>query len=151
MVFSKSKSCYVKNGNNAKYFPQKQSMNKIRKANVKIYGNSEANILHTYNNGKEDNFKVYAERLPISILCFNTEKNRVHPTQKPVSLLVYLIETYTKKGDIILDNCMGSGSTGVACVQLDRDFIGIEIEEKYFKIAKERIDKAIIERKMMLW
>lgn len=63
----------------------------------------------------------------------------VHPTQKPVALLEYLIKTYTKEDEIVLDNCMGSGSTGVAAVNLKRKFIGIEKDEKYFEIAKNRI------------
>ena len=67
-----------------------------------------------------------------------------HPTQKPVPLLEYLIKTYTNEGEIVLDNCMGSGSTGVACVNTNRNFIGIELDEKYFKIAKERIKDAEI-------
>lgn len=62
-----------------------------------------------------------------------------HPTQKPVELLEWLIKTYTNEGDLVLDNCMGSGTTGVACKNLNRNFIGIEKEEKYFDIAKERI------------
>lgn len=65
-----------------------------------------------------------------------------HPTQKPVPLLEYLIRTYTNEGDIVLDNCMGSGSTGVACVNTGRDFIGIELDKGYFDIAKERIEQA---------
>lgn len=67
-----------------------------------------------------------------------------HPTQKPVPLLEYLIKTYTNPGETVLDNCMGSGSTGVACVNTGRDFIGIELGETYFQIAKERIEKAQI-------
>ena len=63
----------------------------------------------------------------------------MHPTQKPVALLEYLIKTYTNENDTVLDNCMGSGSTGVACVNTNRNFIGIELDEKYFNIAKERI------------
>ena len=63
----------------------------------------------------------------------------IHPTQKPVALLEYLIKTYTNEGDIILDNCMGSGSTGVACVNTNRNFIGFELDKKYFEIAKNRI------------
>ena len=70
---------------------------------------------------------------------------RVHPTQKPVALLEYLIKTYTNDGDIVLDNCMGSGSTGVACINTNRNFIGIELDEKYFEIAKERIEKISLE------
>lgn len=65
----------------------------------------------------------------------------MHPTQKPVALLEYLIKTYTNENDIVLDNCMGSGSTGVACLNTNRNFIGIELDENYFNIAKERIEK----------
>ena len=73
---------------------------------------------------------------------FSRDKNAVHPTQKPVALLEYLIKTYTKEGEMILDNCMVSGSTGVACKNTKRKFIGIEIDEKYYKIAKERINES---------
>ncbi|MDY3662167.1 MAG: site-specific DNA-methyltransferase [Ruminococcus bovis] len=72
----------------------------------------------------------------------NMRKGRLHPTQKPVELLEYLIKTYTNEGDVVLDNCMGSGSTGVACVHTNRNFIGIEIDEEYFDIAKKRIEEA---------
>ena len=66
----------------------------------------------------------------------------MHQTQKPVELLEYLIKTYTQDGEIILDNTMGSGSTGIASLNLHRKFIGIELDEKYFKIAKDRIENA---------
>ena len=82
------------------------------------------------------------ERYPIDIIEFKKDSG-LHPTQKPVALLEYLIKTYTNEGDVVLDNCMGSGSTGVACVNTNRDFIGIELDEKYFNIAKERINKMI--------
>lgn len=82
------------------------------------------------------------ERNPLSILSFNRDASRVHPTQKPVALLEWLIKTYTNEGMTILDNCMGSGSTGVACANTNRNFIGMELDENYFEIAKERIDKA---------
>ncbi len=65
----------------------------------------------------------------------------LHPTQKPVEVLEWLIKTYTNEGDTVLDNCMGSGSTGVACVNTHRNFIGIELTDEYFAIAKERIEK----------
>ena len=74
-----------------------------------------------------------------------------HPTQKPVPLLEYLIKTYTNEGEIVLDNCMGSGSTGVACVNTNRDFIGIELDENYFRIAEKRIDEAIKNADMVKW
>lgn len=81
------------------------------------------------------------ERYPIDIIEFKKDTG-LHPTQKPVALLEYLIKTYTNECDIVLDNCMGSGSTGVACINTNRNFIGIELDEKYFEIAKERIEKA---------
>lgn len=77
-------------------------------------------------------------RNPISVLEFDRETG-MHPTQKPVALMEYLIRTYTNEGDVVLDNCMGSGTTGVACRNLSRKFIGVEMDEGYFSIAKERI------------
>jgi len=77
---------------------------------------------------------------PKSILAFDSEFDTVHPTQKPVDLLEYLIKTYTLEGDTVLDFTMGSGSTGVAAKKLKRNFIGIEKDEKYFEIAKRRIE-----------
>lgn len=76
---------------------------------------------------------------PSNLLFFDCEKKYVHPTQKPVALLEYLIKTYTNEGETVLDNCMGSGSTGVACVNTGRNFIGMEIEKEYFDIASKRI------------
>lgn len=79
---------------------------------------------------------------PSDVLEFNVVPNRngkLHPTQKPVDLCEWLIKTYSNEGDTILDNCMGSGSTGVACKNTNRNFIGIELNEEYFNIAKERI------------
>jgi site-specific DNA-methyltransferase (adenine-specific) len=67
------------------------------------------------------------------------DKEKTHPTQKPVALLEYLIKTYSNEGDIVLDNCMGSGSTGVACLNTNRNFIGMELNEEYFNIAKNRL------------
>ena len=82
------------------------------------------------------------ERYPTQILRFKTDrqKSALHPTQKPVDLLEYLIRTYTNEGETVLDFAMGSGSTGVACVNTNRNFIGIELDEGYFQIAKQRIE-----------
>lgn len=77
---------------------------------------------------------------PTSIVEFPSEGKTVHPTQKPVDLLEYLIKTYSNDGEVVLDNCMGSGSTGVACANTNRKFIGIELDKNYFNIAKERIE-----------
>ena len=78
-------------------------------------------------------------RYPKTILKYKQEKG-LHPTQKPVGLMEYLIKTYTNEGDTVLDNTMGSGTTGVACMNCNRNFIGIESDKKYFDIAKERIE-----------
>ena len=83
---------------------------------------------------------------PTSILEFKNERG-FHPTQKPVALLEYLIKTYTNEGETVLDNCMGSGSTGVACVNTGRSFIGMELNEEYFNIAKQRIEQTVLQTK----
>ena len=80
-------------------------------------------------------------RYPIDMIKFNRDRG-LHPTQKPVALLEYLIKTYTNEGDVVLDNCMGSGSTGVACQNTNREFIGMELDEKYFQIACDRLEAA---------
>ena len=79
------------------------------------------------------------ERYPIDIIKFNRDKDKLHSTQKPVALLEYLIKTYTNEGEIVLDNCFGSCSTGVACINTNRNFIGMELDENYFNIAENRI------------
>ena len=84
--------------------------------------------------GKEKEFGIsHMSNFPKQIIEFSNPsgKGQLHPTQKPIKLLEYLIKTYTKDGDIILDNCMGSGSTGVACVNTNRKFIGIEKENEF--------------------
>ena len=95
--------------------------------------------------GAAENFYDSTDRYPCSIQVFSTDtqKSAVHPTQKPVALLEYLIRTYTNEGETVLDSTMGSGSTGVACVNTGRGFIGIELEEKYCTIAQERIREAV--------
>ena len=93
-------------------------------------------------NGKNMNYNK-DERNPSSYQFFNVvprHKGTLHPTQKPVALLEYLIKTYTLEGETVLDNCMGSGSTGVACKNLNRNFIGIELDQTYFDIATKRIN-----------
>ena len=93
--------------------------------------------------GKE-NFQEWTN-YPRSIVHFPHEGKAVHPTQKPVALMEYLLRTYTNEGETVLDNCMGSGTTGVACANTGRNFIGIEKDDKYFAIASARIDAALAE------
>ena len=87
-------------------------------------------------------------RYPTSIQHSNIETG-YHPTQKPVALCEYLIKTYTNEGETVLDNCMGSGTTGVACVNTDRNFIGIELDDHYFEVATERINQAQLSNAQM--
>ena len=83
-------------------------------------------------------------RYPINRITFPNPNNKnIHPTQKPTDLLEYLIKTYTNKNEVVLDFTCGSGSTGVACINTNRKFIGIELDTNYFNIAKERIENAI--------
>ena len=93
------------------------------------------NLIKTHANHNGNNELRY----PSSIQKFNTEVGK-HPTQKPVTLMEYLVKTYTQENDTVLDFTMGSGTTGVACKNLNRNFIGIELDEGYFNIAKERIN-----------
>ena len=121
------------------YNPQKTTGHKLKKS-------SRGKHLQTDVYGQMNNDYTYesTERYPRSIQVFSTDtqKSSFHPTQKPVALCEYLIRTYTNEGETVLDNTMGSGTTGVACVNTGRHFIGIEKEQKYFEIAKERIAQA---------
>lgn len=83
------------------------------------------------------------DRFPRQLLTYSSDKQTcyLHPTQKPLGLMEYLVKTYSNEGDLVLDFCMGSGTTGVACKNTNRNFIGIELDEKYFNIAKERINE----------
>lgn len=100
--------------------------------------------LHSDNYGSQTGCTTVnkGDRYPVSVLEFPRDKSKVHPTQKPVALMEYLVRTYTNEGDTVLDNCMGSGTTGVACANTGRRFIGMEMDAGYFEIAKARIEKA---------
>lgn len=102
---------------------------------------SGSDITNTKGKTKEYDINKYDENLknPSTVLKIKSERGKLHPTQKPLALMEYLIKTYTNEGDLVLDNTMGSGSTGVACKNLNRKFIGIELDEEYFKIAQSRI------------
>lgn len=92
---------------------------------------------------KNDDRAGSTERFPTSILKFaKNPSNAMHPTEKPVELLEYLIRMYTDENDVVLDNCIGSGSTALACIGTNRKFIGYEITEEYYAIARERIEQA---------
>jgi site-specific DNA-methyltransferase (adenine-specific) len=93
----------------------------------------------------EDTRNGSTEKYPTSIVKFKKvhPSKALHPTEKSIECLEWLIKTYTNVGDLVLDNCMGSGSTGVACVNTNRSFIGIELDNNYFEIAKQRIEKVV--------
>lgn len=121
------------------YNPQKVKGSKNHsKGKVK-----EIDVNNNYGNHSfVDNSELLGDmKNPTSIVTFSKPHPSicVHPTQKSVELLEWLIKTYTNENDVVLDNCMGSGTCGIACVNTSRNFIGIELDEKYFKIAKERI------------
>ena len=86
----------------------------------------------------KSNYVQQFTNYPTSILEINSEGKPIHPTQKPVALFEYLIKTYTNEGDLVLDNCMGSGTTAIAALNTNRNFIGFELDEKYYEIANER-------------
>jgi len=136
VVFSHAAATFSKRGSMS-YYPQKE-VGRPYKATQRKSGNI---VFHSDPSG--DHFKDNSgDRYPRSVIRHNTQRG-LHPTQKPVDLMEYLIKTYTNEGAIVLDFTMGSGTTGVACKRLGRSFIGIEKDEKYFAIAKERIDNAV--------
>lgn len=94
-----------------------------------------------YGANSQNSWSAQYTNYPTDMLKYDRDKNKkaLHPTQKPVALLEYLVKTYTNEGDTVLDNCMGSGSTGVACKNTNREFIGMELDENYYKIACERL------------
>jgi site-specific DNA-methyltransferase (adenine-specific) len=99
--------------------------------------------LEKFNSKPEYDNKIYEYKEPESIILFSNraDKRGLHPTQKPVALLEYLIRTYTNENETVLDFTMGSGSTGIACQNTNRNFIGIELDENYYNIAKKRIEE----------
>lgn len=142
-IFSKGKVGSLSK-NPIRYFPQGViPVNKVRRNNPnstwrknKGY-NSTGNIL----NSDKEYVQKYSNYPNNNILKFSRDKNTIHPTQKPVALLEYLIKTYSKEGELILDNCSGSGSTAVACHNLNRRFICIEKKYEYWKASVERLEK----------
>lgn len=140
VVFGFKASSYSKNGTMV-YVPQmeagkpyEQKSGKQKQATGNSTVRSEIVQVVTVNEGT---------RYPRSIQKFTQDKEKLHPTQKPVALMEYLIKTYSSVGDTILDFTMGSGTTGIACVNTNRKFIGIEKDEGYFKIAEDRINEAL--------
>jgi len=125
-----------------KYYPIMILRDKpVKVKNYSKKDKTSSNDIGKYNDSSRE--FVYTHRNPDTIIegLWEANAGKVHPTQKPVALLEYLIKSYTLEGETVLDNCMGSGSTGVACKNLNRNFIGIELDPEYFKIAEKRINE----------
>ena len=138
LVFS-SGTTANKSNRNMPYFPQGLQDCNIEWSRPKHYVDGDKGVNPSRQSHKL-NRVITKEGYPRQILEFsNSNKSVLHPTQKPVALLEYLIKTYTNEGELVIDFTMGSGSTGVACVSTNRNFIGIEKDEEYFKIAEQRI------------
>ena len=131
LVFSKGKWTYNKQ-------MEERSENGKKRANYLVEHTSKSVNYRDFE-GREKH-KISDLRVPSSVQKFNVEVG-LHPTQKPLSLMEYLVKTYTNEGDLVLDFTMGSGTTGEACGNLGRDFIGIELDKKYFDIAVNRLSK----------
>jgi site-specific DNA-methyltransferase (adenine-specific) len=127
---------FSKNNNKLNYYPIMVDREKVKRS--KVYSSSESNPLK-YNDGEE---RIYTQKYPQNLLQFSNanQKDKIHPTQKPVELFEYLIKTYTKENDLVLDNCAGSFTTAVACDNTNRNWICIEKEEKYCNIGLTRIN-----------
>lgn len=149
-VFGKLGCSYTKNGN-MKYFPQfgqgepyvcVSGKQKINGATVRGSPELRAKVCgqETISDGK---------RYPKNLIRFIRDKEKLHPTQKPVALCEYLIKTYSEAGNIVLDNTCGSGTTAIACVRTNRNWVGIEISEEYCKIANDRIQQELTQPKLM--
>ena len=147
-VFARYATVYTASNNNIVFNPQLEIREKPIK---KSYSKSNINKSGTsfLRSNKLTGEIEYKNKHPRNLFYYSQDGDgRVHRTQKPVALYEYLIKTYTNEGETVLDFCMGSGTTGVACVQTGRNFIGIEIEPKYFEIAEARIAEAQLQMRM---
>lgn len=127
------------------YNPIKYKIDERYKRKGKTLGNGNQSTVFTIRGEKSENYQYLDDgfRYPDSVLCFPSESEiGMHPTQKPLRLLRYLIKTYSNEGDTVLDNCMGHGTTGIAAIELARDFIGMEMDKDYFEKAKRKIQMA---------
>jgi len=133
LVFSNGATTYTKAGNFMKYNPQKTA----GKPYVCKSGRKTDNLQGGDTSGWVTNND--GSRHPRTVQRFNRDKIKLHPTQKPVALFEHLIKTYTNESDLVLDNCIGSGTTAIACLNTNRNYIGFELDENYYNIAINRI------------
>lgn len=138
--------------NQPTYNPQMIKYDGLIRSN-KVKNGKLGKLVDDSNTKKVIEYNDTGYRYPTQLWKFkrDTLKSNLHPTQKPVALLEELIKTYSNEGDFVLDNCMGSGSTGVACMNTNRNFIGIELNEEYFKITERRIEEAKVNKAYSLF
>ena len=145
VIFSSLAACYVKNPADAMvYYPQM--------TDGKPYTCKQGKMEHNYdtkNMVAAIETKNEGKRYPKTVLRYSRDKDKIHPTQKPVELVRYLVRTYTKEGETILDNCMGSGTTAVACMKEKRHYVGFELSKEFFDKSIERIKKE--QSQLTLW
>jgi site-specific DNA-methyltransferase (adenine-specific) len=135
LVFYKKQPTYSPQYWYSTPYKNKAGRSEFRKNTVELLEQESSAALYRPDTVSED-----GRRYPLSILTFKHDLDRFHPTQKPVPLFEYLIQTYTNENEIVLDNCIGSGTTALACVNTNRKFIGFETEPKYIEIANKRLD-----------
>ena len=139
-IFSLGNTLHKSQSNNRmNYYPQG-----LIEINKFCSNNKHSDVNFTNRPSHKDKYVQTHTNYPFTILSYSRDNKHFHPTQKPVKLLEYLIKTYTLEGETVLDFTMGSGSTGIACLNLNRKFIGIEKDKNYFNIAKNRIENHII-------
>ena len=141
--FLNAKKAPLKNHENIMVFYSKPGIyNPQMRMGFKPYTCVKGGETENYNPSGEVTTVSNGSRYPLTVLDFPRDKNKMHPTQKPVAPMEYMIRTYTHEGMTVLDSCMGSGTAGVACANTGRKFIGMEMDAGYFQIAKDRIQKA---------
>ncbi len=145
---------------NAKYQPLRQveEINVFNKHNYYPQGLKDYNKKRGRGTGAKITLMNYSNTwaqektgYPSNVLYYGLDRTGLHPTAKPVALLEYLIKTYTNEGETVLDNTMGSCSTGIACINTNRNFIGMELDDKYFEIAEARINEATTAKQLQLF
>ena len=133
-VFGKSAVTFTPRENYMKYIPQKTEGKPYKQTSGKQSSNWKSGTVENFETNNESGL-----RHPRTVQKFIRDKNKLHPTQKPVALFEYLIKTYTNEGDLVLDNCAGSGTTGVACKNTRRNYILMEKEQEYIEIINKRL------------
>lgn len=126
---------FSRGGKRVEYYPIKEKLSEPLKSKSAGTDSGSSPLAN-----REEYEIIYTDKYPLSILEFSRDnKNRMHPTQKPIALFEYLIKTYTNKNETVLDNCMGSGTTAIACMNTERNFIGFELDKTYYEKSLKRI------------